>query len=235
MQLRLVCFINGKTKARMCWFVLILTKCCHSFHNAVSPVLKVLEIFVLTVAWSVFSHISWHYAINYLKTQGGFFSPAMLLTYVRLCCALRSPLHLSDTEVQPWRSIPLEWMGLCGCDPRVVSAAAPGLAGGSTCAKCWPSALEAVVGALLCARRLMGASRTVLMGGGHSCSNEASVSPAFVMLVLKVMGRLCLLVKWHAGHFFPTWFCVEANAALEGSSWMVVAAAQAHEKSTTCT
>lgn len=131
------------------------------------------------------------------KNPGWVFSPAMLLTYVRLCCALRSPLHLLDTEVQPWQSIVLEWMGLCGCDPRVVSAAVLGLAGGSAHTKCWPSALEAVVGGLLCARCLVGASRTVLVDGGHLRSNEASLSLAFVMLVLKVMGKFCLLVKWH--------------------------------------
>lgn len=99
----------------------------------------------------------------------------------------------------------------------MVSAAVLGLAGGSTRAKCWPSALEAVVGNLLWARRLVGASRTVLMGGGHSCRNEVSVRLAFVRLDLKVMGRFCLLVKWYAGHFFPSWSCVEANAALEGN------------------
>lgn len=98
--------------------ICIDSKCCHSFpfHNAVSPVLTVLEIFVLTVAWNVFSHISWHYAINCLKMQGGVFPPAVLLKYVRLHCAFRSPFHPLDTEVQSWRSILLKWRGLCSCN-----------------------------------------------------------------------------------------------------------------------
>lgn len=107
--------------------ICIDSQCCHSFpfHNAVSPVLTVLEIFVLTVAWNVFSHISWHYAINCLKTQGGIFFPLQRCSSSWDCCGFRSPFH----PFRCWGSVlevcPVEVKGAPVASPRGVSAAVP--------------------------------------------------------------------------------------------------------------
>lgn len=91
--------------------ICIDSKCCHSFpcHNAVSPVLTVLEISVLTVAWNVFSHISWHYAINGLKMQDGIFFPCSAIQVREAVVVFALHFILSDAEVQSWRSVLLKW------------------------------------------------------------------------------------------------------------------------------
>lgn len=49
---------------------------------------------------------------------------------------------------------------------------------------------------LLGACHLADTSRTLLTAKDDSCINEVSVSPRFAMLVLRVVGKRYLLVKW---------------------------------------
>lgn len=102
--------------------ICINSKCCHSFpfHNAVSPVLTVPEIFVLAVAWNVFSHISWRYAINCLEMQGGIFFPCTAVQIRETVVVFALHFILSDAEVQSWRSILLKWRGPLWLNPPVV-------------------------------------------------------------------------------------------------------------------
>lgn len=171
------------------------SKCCHSFpfHTAVSPVLRVLEIFVLTVAWNVFNHISWHYAINRLKMQGGNFFPCSAVQDCEAVVVFALRFILSDAEVQSWKSVLLKWRGPLWLNPTVVFLQQyqqrswqwcrllphPRQGRGSTrSSPCKPFCS----GPCFHNRGpwyLCDASRTVLMGKGDSCVHQVSVSPEF--------------------------------------------------------
>lgn len=110
----------------MCWFVLILSAAILFLFVMQYHQYLPFRDFVLTVAWNVFSHISWHYAINCLKMQGGIFFPLHRCSSTWGCCGFRSPFH----PFRCWSSV-LEVCpvgvkeALVAKPARGVSAAAP--------------------------------------------------------------------------------------------------------------
>lgn len=165
----------------------------------------------MTLCNKWFKHARWDFS-----------PPAALLKQVRLCCAFRSPFHPLDPQVPSWRSILWKGRGLRSTThPRAVSAAALRALGRGVLA-------SAVSLAVMGQHRLSSLETTLLWAVLRKPSlvliiqltpaglrsrvkvttcvlAKASVSPGFAVLVLRVVGRCSLPVRWGVGSLLPGW------------------------------